>query len=797
MMKLILSAVITVATWLNAQDAIGGWTSHTSPLTIRQMVQCGNQILCATSGGLLEYNLDSETFRTNTNMDGLTTTDLCAIAMDSTGNIWLGGGNPEGIIQVYDIASHKAVRTFDFDLTEIIEITTSDSLIFVAYRKNQDLGLMEFIIKDGEFQYRDVYKNWQNPFQTFLGIAIRDPMILIATDEGMLSANYRNSNLKNPASWSEPFLEISQGIQAFYNSGTEVIFQYENDIYKIIEGDSLATVHTYFNWALQNILITDSGVIWGNLQDKLLEFGETGLTRTINIDAYSVLNIGNLRQQNPILCTKRGLAFVQEADAPALRYRTPNAPLTNHLSAVKVLKDGRIVAGSTSGIAILGPEGWRNIIETLDTTRIVHSNFDYRYFAADTLPIDCGDYISDIEEGPDGFVYLAVRGTYPEPTRHGGGIIIIDIDDPLNFTILDTAYLDYFYVHGGSPYMVVKDLAFDSFQNLWAANAFATHGKRPIAIIGPGMEKQSLSANTWTDLCLTPNTIDFDGWGRAWVGSFEDPPIGGPTIGGLAMLTMDGNPVENGITSADLVPIRPPSSEIEYNQTVWSLAITSNNRLFALTPLGLDILDLQASNSAPVRQYGQFRYFPNISFTSGSKVRLDAAENTWVTSPNDGIHVLLNNASFWPDNNPDLAVEAINTASSFLLSNNVTDIDFNDKDGIAVITTNMGLNTFRIPFADSKPNYKSIRVFPSPFFTGEQPYCIIDNLMDNTSVQILSFDGRVLRKLENTSLGIHGYQVRWDGRNDQNRLVGSGVYLISAYDLRGNQVFEKITVIRK
>ena len=55
--------------------------------------------------------------------------------------------------------------------------------------------------------------------------------------------------------------------------------------------------------------------------------------------------------------------------------------------------------------------------------------FDPSRFVIDYLPINFGGFISDLEQGPDGLLYCAIRGTYPEPRRHGGGIVIIDIDD--------------------------------------------------------------------------------------------------------------------------------------------------------------------------------------------------------------------------------------------------------------------------------------------------------------------------------------------------------------------------------
>ena len=43
-------------------------------------------------------------------------------------------------------------------------------------------------------------------------------------------------------------------------------------------------------------------------------------------------------------------------------------------------------------------------------TEIINENYNYDQFIADTVEYDFGEFISDIEQGPDGLVYCAIRG---------------------------------------------------------------------------------------------------------------------------------------------------------------------------------------------------------------------------------------------------------------------------------------------------------------------------------------------------------------------------------------------------
>ena len=98
------------------------------------------------------------------------------------------------------------------------------------------------------------------------------------------------------------------------------------------------------------------------------------------------------------------------------------------------MNDGRVVCGSGHGISIYDyNNGWRNILEYKQPeTLAILNNYDYNSFIADTIPYDFGEYISDLEEGPDGLLYCAIRGSRvysSNPPRWSGGVIIIDIDN--------------------------------------------------------------------------------------------------------------------------------------------------------------------------------------------------------------------------------------------------------------------------------------------------------------------------------------------------------------------------------
>ena len=456
---------------------------------------------------------------------------------------------------------------------------------------------------------------------------------------------------------------------------------------------------------------------------------------------YSFTSLAGFSKDQLYIGSQQGI-LILDKNTKTINHEIPNAPLTNQISALTVLDDGRLVAGSKFGISIKETWGWRNISEADEIN--ISASFDPSRYVIDYLPINFGGFISDLEQGPDGLLYCAIRGTYPEPRRHGGGIVIIDIDDLNNFTLIDTAFLDYY----ADEYMIVKDIEFDQSGVMWAANAYATTRGEPIAIRDMSNVWKSISlASSKNYLSYTPNTIGFDSFNRVWIGSFEDDLNSPPARnGGLAFMDYEGSILEPSSIDWGHIDINPGYN----NNTVWSLVINNEDILYMLTPIGLKQITLQYSNSDPVKKYG-YTYFPNISFGKGSKLHIDSRNNIWASSPTDGIHILTESSTYWPD------IEGINENNSLLLSNEVSDIAFDRDDGLAYISTNNGISVLRIPFALPKKNYNNIKIFPSPYTLPNNSPLVIDGLMDGTICKVLTITGKVLRTLPASNQGVNGY----------------------------------------
>ena len=131
---------------------------------------------------MLFNNGDYEFFTT---VDGLHRVDLFSISKDKYRNVWLGGKSPNGFVQIYKIERNN-INIFDYGLTEITEFWVGDSIAFAAFIDGQDLGIIKWIYSDGEWSYRDIYRNFPFVVESINGIEILNYSVFLATDNGVL-----------------------------------------------------------------------------------------------------------------------------------------------------------------------------------------------------------------------------------------------------------------------------------------------------------------------------------------------------------------------------------------------------------------------------------------------------------------------------------------------------------------------------------------------------------------------------------------------------------------------------------
>ena len=179
---------------------------------------------------------------------------------------------------------------------------------------------------------------------------------------------------------------------------------------------------------------------------------------------------------------------------------------------------------------------------------------------------------------------------------------------------------------------------------------------------------------------------------------------------------------------------------------------------------------------------GNLAYFlDNVVVTT---LKVDAGNRKWIGTKGNGVYVL--------DNDNETIVYQFNTTNSPLLSDNIYDIEINDKTGEVFIGTDNGLNSYQGEASEGKSDYSEIYAYPNPVRPEHMDKVTIVGLMDNSNVKITDLNGNIIYQTKSL-----GGQAIWNCRNANGSRVATGVYLVLASTEEASEsVVTKIIVVK-
>lgn len=135
-----------------------------------------------------------------------------------------------------------------------------------------------------------------------------------------------------------------------------------------------------------------------------------------------------------------------------------------------------------------------------------------------------------------------------------------------------------------------------------------------------------------------------------------------------------------------------------------------------------------------------------------------------------------------------------NTQNSPLMSNNIVSLAIDKNNGTVYVGTNSGLTSFQTPAIQPKVSFTKLFMYPSPFvLKSGTNQLTIDGLVSNSNIKIITIYGKLVKEFSSPG----GRVAYWDGTDINGKLVGSGVYIVVAYDQNNNLVTGKIAVLRQ
>jgi len=805
---------------INSQNRVGDWRSYPSSIDIRESIIKDKKIISATSGGILIFDQDSSSFEKITNIDGLVETDLNSIAIDINGHIWVGSNSPNGIVQIYDYKDFKSIKVFDFEIWEISSIAIRDSVAFVSYSNDGEWGILEFFLDENNvYNYRQIYNPSENQLDFIYDIEILNNELYVATNLGLFTGNFNDLILNYPNNWTSKLSD--KIIRKIIYKNDKINFISDNEIFSF---DEMGVIKKN-NFLYENISIIDfsidfNGIIHVISKWKLYELNQSGVITKSWPIRYELNSIIGFDSENLVISSKSGLGIFNKSNEK-FKWSTPNSPHSNIYTSMVVLEDGRLFAVGPNGFSILDGNGWYNIITSQDKWSIRnHDIEEFNFFVSDSAQYISSRVWSTLEDSNG--LWISNQGVFPKEDEFNkpisGGVVFLPLNNPGGIIVFDTTSINPTNYLG---YMNVRGLNIDKRGNIWASNFGSLDPDKKIIVFD---KKQYLNNGEifWHSITQSglgsnfnildnPTDIIFPNDNIALIGSSKDDGLfvlkfnidtdndGIPDIIDIDS-DSDGIPdIDDWDDDGDNIPDNQDVIPVEWrnfstlhgleNNTIWSIVQNNENNFWILTSEGLQQVSFNDDFTEILPFY--YTYFSGVAFGEGSKVISDAKNNLWISSINKGLYVLLENSVPWPD------WYGFRKGNSMLLSDDVTSVAIDERRGIAYISTSKGINSLKIPFAESKNNYSTIKVFPSPYVIPSQLPMVIDGLMDESSLKIITLSGNIIKKIDYTFENNNGYQAFWNGKDNNGEYVSSGIYFIVMYSKDGRSTVEKVAVIRE
>jgi hypothetical protein len=717
----------------------GEWRTYTAMTNVADIAIDANssRIWVGTNGGVYSVPMNGPTnvaVKAFRNSDGLSDNDITALALGANHDLYIGnrtGGidilHPNGQIDnVKDI-----FLASQFPLKQILKIVTTDSLLYIAtgfgmniYNANRRFTL-ETISRFGTLANQD----------TVFDIAIANDSIYAVLSNAIAMAPRGSKSLTAPFTWHT--ITASDGIN------------------------------------FRSIAAFKSQLLIGGPQGLFQRRGDTLISVAMS-DSVSVIEMSVIGDSLFILDSRNGGRIVVTGDLQTFSYETiQTSSAQSDVTAFAIAKDHSRSAGySTEGVTIGSSLGTTIGFAPDGPLSNEISDVHFAGPLRKVFAVYPRDGVTSFDPGTSLWTaYRAKNNPFPPATfryayydtirkklwisARGGGVFEVTLDP---VSVIQHASADGLIGRGqGSDFVITGRGLLDNHGDFvisqWAYN-------------GAGFAKKQSGTPAFSSIQLTNlpggpdhqyGSIVQDLDDTYFIATEQDGEI--PPSYGVFAYFKDGT----------TIAIPGGTSETLSSPGVSSLLVDQDNGVWCGTLVGVEVL----SHSQDFQTHQVTFHSRKLTFLDQQIVHaitVDGIGNKWVSTEN-GVFIVSK------DGTDSLA--HFTTANSPLISNSVKSIAIDDESGEAYIATDKGISRTSTIFAQGSTDYTKLYIYPNPLIQlGDDPVTMtIKGLVQGSTVKVYTVSGRLVSSIDATNLG---GAVRWNCRDDNNKLLPSGVYVVSA-----------------
>jgi hypothetical protein len=778
LLTLLLLCLLPLGSGFAAAQPIGTWRSFTSQSTVLDVLpDPAGRIWSVTEGGVFMVE-NGEIVLSLTTTDGMYRINPRSILYDEERDLLLLGYS-DGMFEAYNPRTELFLQYSDiaratrFSPRGINRMVMMDGDLLIA----TDFGLVLF---DPD---REVtIDTWSNLGDFPSGsrvnsVIVHDGRVFAATADGVAVSDPDADDLVVPDSWT------SYGHEAGLGSNVTAIVLFQGAPHVLMDntvlrfnGSEWEPAGIFSGSTIHNVTVSPDGeylsawndsqiMIWPELPGGAVPPLPDGLpvnTVRVDIDSGRIL-AGSTNQGVYVLSLQTGETEVQYL---------PVGPYMNSFSDLNV-RHGILASGSNN---LRGRAGRG----TTQSGYYLYRDGQWENYNNRTHPLlQQKDYHS---------TYTSTSGSeYFYFGSWGRGVVQHHIESN-EVTVWDShnSVLDGF--QPGSSFIVVSGLATDRRENLWVISR--GNPIHPLYRFVPETEE-------WTAFPRMPGVAQTDLYESVFVDSHDQlwiPMQNDRNEGrGMVVKRISGEGESEGVILRDEagrgnLPHPNVNTVVQDRRgEVW-IGTQRGLARFSFPQRVIDgsSADRQASFLINADEMADTPFLLRTS--NITSIAVNSANQKWIGTDGEGVWLIDE------EGGRHRALRNFTAENSPLISNTVTSVAYDDVTGQVFIATDLGLVSYTDVVRGSVAKMDDLFIYPNPFSyrKEERERIVIDGLAAQTTIRIMTVDGRLVRRLET-----RGGRVEWDVRDFKGDRVATGVYVVVAADTQNDQRgVGKVVVVR-
>lgn len=721
------------------------WVNHTDMKQVQSVQAINEGVWAATGGGGFAYDLNTNQYKRFTKTDGLFSTSLTAVCVDNYGKTWFGSST--GAINIFNPATnsiHTLLDIYNSDRVnkQINELRTVGDTIFVA----TEFGLS--LVNSKTYEFFDTYFKFGNLTSYIRSVStFKHNLIYICTDFGVAVQKSGATNLSAPESWN--VYNTSNGLPSTL---VRKVLLYRDTI--IAASDRGLSMFNGTSWQpfLPNFVNVGVIDILSSNDSLFISHGSrisvyyNGVTSSLFTSPFEIRKI-SFSKSGLYATSSRGV--IKVVSDSTYQSFAPNGPDANQFPNLTVDRSGNLWSSSgkdSQGKGLFKYDGTNWSVYNTSNYPALFQNDYYSVYGATDNTIFAGNW-------GQGFVKIKndIVTRY-----HAGNTPMVGITNDPNF-------------------IVITGFAEDSKGNIWILNLNAAD-RKSLYMLTPDSVWYSFK-NTFEQYQQFSEMkyLTIDQFNTKWYAMTAEGILG------LYFYNDKGTYAE---TSDDSYGYISKINGLNDN-TINSIVVDRRGELWIGTALGVNVISSPntiLSNNPQVKISSVFV----LRQQTINCIAVDPLNQKWIGT-NQGLLLVNSDGS--------RLLATYDSKNSPLLSDIIRTLAIDENKGIVYVGTDAGLISFETPAVKPLENFGELFVYPNPLFIqNKNEFLTIDGLIKDSRIKVFNISGKLVSEFSSPG----GRVAYWDGKDSDGKFVGSGVYLVVAFDEEGNSVAKtKVAVLRK